>query len=82
MQPRRNVKQNASGRWDVMKDGHLRGADSADTQRAALTKARDQVRREGGGEVRVMDRTGKIVSSTTVRGAASPASRRPRSRAA
>jgi Uncharacterized protein conserved in bacteria (DUF2188) len=66
MPTRRNVKQNASGRWEVLKDGHLRAPVSAETQSAAVSRAREQVRREGGGEVRVLDRAGRIVNSKTV----------------
>lgn len=81
MSARRNVKQNASGSWDVLREGDRRGAVSADTERAAISRAREQVRREGGGEVRVVDRTGKIVSARTVP-AVKRAPKRARQRAA
>lgn len=66
MPSRRNVVENSVGRWEVLKEGHLRAPVSAETRGAALKRAREQVRREGGGEVRVLDRAGKIVSSSTV----------------
>ena len=37
-----------------------------DTQERALARARDVVRREGGGEVRVVNEAGKIVRSSRV----------------
>lgn len=67
MSSRVNVKQNASGRWDILKDGHRRAAVTADTERAAVSTARKQVLQEGGGEIRVIDRTGKIARSTSVK---------------
>jgi hypothetical protein len=62
----RLVKQNSSGGWDVIKDGHLRSSIHADTQSAAVARARDIVRNEGGGEVRVVNRAGKITDTRTV----------------
>lgn len=74
----RLVKQNASGGWDVIKDDHLRSSIHADTQTAAVARARELVRKEGGGEVRVVNHAGKITDSRTVsaRRAASGARRR------
>jgi Uncharacterized protein conserved in bacteria (DUF2188) len=66
----RNVKPNAAGGWDVMKEGDRRAAVSAQTKEAALARARALVRREGGGDVRVLDRAGKIVRSSHVDAAA------------
>jgi hypothetical protein len=62
----RLVKQNASGGWDVIKDGHLRSSVHADTKSAAVARARDIVRNEGGGEVRVMNHAGKVTDSNKV----------------
>jgi len=77
MPSRRNVVQNPAGRWEVLKEGHLRAPVSADSQRVAMKRAREQVRREGGGEVRVLDRAGKIVSSSTVAARRTDKAQRP-----
>jgi hypothetical protein len=63
----RYVVQNKAGGWDVVKEGHRRPTASAGTRREAVARARALARREGGGEVRVMNRSGKIVESSTVR---------------
>jgi hypothetical protein len=60
MVTRRYVKQNSSGSWDVLHEGHRRSAIQADTQAKAVARARAQVRRAGGGEVLVLDRVGKV----------------------
>jgi hypothetical protein len=57
---KRYVKQNASGSWDVLKDGYRRSTVQADSRGKAVTRARALVGREGGGEVRVMNEMGKI----------------------
>lgn len=66
----RYVKQNAQGSWDVLKEGHRRSAIQASSRQAAVRRARDLVRREGGGEVRVMSEMGKIMDIRTVTGKA------------
>jgi Uncharacterized protein conserved in bacteria (DUF2188) len=63
---RREVKKNASGGWDVLREGDRRAAISADTKERALARAREVVRREGGGEVRLVNDAGKIVRSSRV----------------
>jgi Uncharacterized protein conserved in bacteria (DUF2188) len=62
----RYVKQNAAGGWDVLREGDRRTSVQADTQQEAMTRARALVRKAGGGEVRVMNRVGKVVDSNTV----------------
>jgi len=66
MASKRDVKRNASGGWDVLREGDRRGAVRAETKERALSRARDVVRREGGGEVRVFNDAGKIVRSSRV----------------
>jgi Uncharacterized protein conserved in bacteria (DUF2188) len=63
---KRDVKQNASGGWDVLREGDRRAAVRVDTKERALARARDLVRREGGGEVRVVNDAGKIVRSSHI----------------
>jgi hypothetical protein len=74
MANRRYVKQNAEGGWDVLKEGHRRSTIHADTKERAVARARDIARREGGGEVRVVNRFGKVEATKTV----SPPARRKR----
>jgi Uncharacterized protein conserved in bacteria (DUF2188) len=59
---RRYVQQGSNGEWLVLKEGHRRPTAEASTKAAALSRARALARRDGGGEVRVIDRTGKIVA--------------------
>jgi hypothetical protein len=66
MATKRYVKPNASGGWDVLKEGHRRTTVQYDTQRKAVARARDLARREGGGEILVMNTMGKVVDAVTV----------------
>jgi hypothetical protein len=66
MAVRQYVKQNPSGGWDVLKEGHRRSPLPAQSRAQAVECARDLVRREGGGEVRVLNRMGKVVTSDLV----------------
>jgi Uncharacterized protein conserved in bacteria (DUF2188) len=66
MATRRYVRQNAKGGWDVVKEGHQRATAHAETQAKAVARARDLARREGGGDVRVLSRAGKVVEANTV----------------
>lgn len=66
MATRRYVKQNNSGAWDVLQEGHRRTTVHADTQAKAVARARAAVRRAGGGEVVVLDRSGKIAKEYKV----------------
>jgi hypothetical protein len=68
----RYVKQNAEGGWDVLKEGHRRSAIHAPSREAAISRARALVRREGGGEVRVMNDVGKVMDTRTVGRPATP----------
>jgi hypothetical protein len=63
----RYVKKAVEGRgWDVLKEGHRRATAHGATKADAIKEARDLVRGEGGGEVRVLNRTGKVVDARTV----------------
>lgn len=66
MATKRYVKPNAGGGWDVLKEGHRRTVVHAQTKGEAIARARDLTRREGGGEVRVMNQMGKITDSAKV----------------
>ena len=62
----RYVQQNAGGGWDVVREGHRRATAHEQTREKAVKRARDMTRRDGGGEVRIINRTGKIVEARTV----------------
>ena len=55
------------GQWEVLEEGAKRGAMRAETKEKAVAQARAVVRRQGGGEVRVVNQTGKVVRSAEVR---------------
>jgi hypothetical protein len=63
---RRYVRENDHGRWDVLAAGQRRSPSPSDTKAEAVRRARGIVRREGGGEVRVMNRVGKVAETVTV----------------
>ena len=67
MKNTRYVKEAASGRgWDVVKEGHRRATAHGATKADAVKTARELVRQEGGGEIRILNRTGKIVDASKV----------------
>lgn len=70
MSANRYVKQNPEGTWDVLKEGHRRSTVQAPSMREAVIRARRLVRRDGGGEVRVINRAGKVTDTRTVRAGA------------
>lgn len=59
-------KSSNGGGWDVVKEGHVRATAHARTKSEAVSAATKLVRRDGGGEVRIMNRTGKITDADTV----------------
>lgn len=59
-------KSTTGGGWEVVKQGHARATAHGATKKAAVREARKAVRRDGGGEVRVVNRTGKITDADTV----------------
>ena len=62
----RHVVPSARGGWDVKKPGSARASGHAATQSEAITAARAQVRKAGGGEVRIHGKDGRIRDSDTV----------------
>jgi hypothetical protein len=72
----RYVKQNVDGGWDVLREGDRRTPFHADTQQEAISRARALVRKAGGGQIRVVNRAGKIVGSDTVAKPKAPRARR------
>jgi uncharacterized protein DUF2188 len=67
MRSDRYVQQASNGRWEVVKEGHRRATAEGTTKRDAVGIARELVQQEGGGEVLVLNRTGKIVEAAQVK---------------
>src|SRR5450830_248632 len=61
----RNVVPNPDGGWDV-KGGGERASAHTDTQAEAIERAKQIVRNQGGGEVSISGRDGKIRAKDTV----------------
>lgn len=64
---RRHVVPNENGGWDVKKPGASRSSAHTDTQKDAISRAKEIVGNAGGGEVRIHDRHGQIRDSDTVK---------------
>lgn len=65
MAPDRIVVPNPEGGWDV-KGGGKRASAHTDTQAQAIQRAKEIVRNQGGGEVSISGRDGKIRAKDTV----------------
>lgn len=63
----RHVVPNLGGGWDVKAPGAERASSHHDTQVQAERAAKDIVRNQGGGEVRIHRPSGQIRDSDTVR---------------
>lgn len=66
MRSTRYVKKARGRGWDVIKAGHRRATAHGDTKAEAVRAARELLLLEGGGEMRVLNQTGKILDSTKV----------------
>ena len=64
--PGRDVVPDGEGGWKVTKPGASRPSAQAPTQNEAERRAKEIVGREGGGEVRIHRRDGRIRDSDTV----------------
>lgn len=62
----RHVVPNPDGGWDIKAPGANRRSGHADTQADAIDRAREIVRNDGGGEVRIHRRDGRFRDSDTV----------------
>ena len=63
----RHVVPNAEGGWDVKAPGATRASSHHDTQAQAESRAKEIVGNQGGGEVRIHGRDGRIRDSDTVK---------------
>lgn len=66
MRNTRYVKKSSGSGWDVVKEGHRRATAHGSSKADAVKTARKLVGQEGGGEVHVLNRTGKVVDASTV----------------
>ena len=60
------VRESADGAWEVVREGHRRATAVADTRAKAVARARTLLEQQGGGEIRIMNRVGKMIDSTKV----------------
>ena len=63
----RYVRQRPDGGWDVLKEGHRRATASSPTRGGAVARAKALTRQDGNGQVRVLNRSGKIVATKPVK---------------
>lgn len=62
----RNIYQTDSGDWANKKKGNERATDLHRTQKDAIDAAREDLRKEGGGELVVHGKDGQIVRKDTI----------------
>lgn len=66
MASNRHVVPNPKGGWDIKKPGGARASGHTTTQGEAVRRAKEIVTNQGGGEVRIHGRDGRIRDSDTV----------------
>jgi tetratricopeptide (TPR) repeat protein len=62
------VPNRERGGWDVVKEDHQRSSGHFARKTEAVDRAREIVKNEGGGEIRIQNRDGRLIDSDTVRG--------------
>ncbi len=63
----RHVVRQDDGRWAVKAPNAKKASSVSQTQREAIAKARETVKNQGGGEVRIHGRDGRIRDSDTIK---------------
>lgn len=61
------VPNKEEGGWDVVREDHERASAHTDTKAEAVDRAREIVRNQGGGELRIQNKQGRIIDSDTIR---------------
>jgi len=61
------VPNKERGGWDVVKGDHQRASAHEDTKKEALDRGREVVQNQGGGELRIQDKQGKLIDSDTIK---------------
>lgn len=64
----RYVQPRPEGGWEVVKEDHDRASAVTRTKAEAVDRAREIVRNDGGGEIRIKNLQNKLIDSDTVRG--------------
>jgi hypothetical protein len=54
------------GGWDVVKEGHKRVSIHTETKAEAIDRAREMIKHEGGGELKIKNEQGRLIESNTV----------------
>jgi hypothetical protein len=62
------VPNKERGGWDVVKEDHKRSSAHTPRKAEAVNRAREIVRNEGGGEIRISNQKGRFIDSDTVKG--------------
>jgi hypothetical protein len=62
------VPNKERGGWDVVKEDHERASAHTDRKAEAEQRARQIVDNQGGGEVRIANKHGKLIDSDTQKG--------------
>jgi hypothetical protein len=61
------VPNKERGGWDVVKEDHQRASAHENTKKEALDRGREIVHNQGGGELRIQNKEGKLIDSDTIR---------------
>jgi Uncharacterized protein conserved in bacteria (DUF2188) len=56
------------GGWDIVKEGHQRVSAHTHNKAQAINRARQIIRNEGGGELRIKNERGRLIDSDTIVG--------------
>lgn len=70
--PDRTVSKRDDGQWANKKDGAERASSLHDTQKQAVDAARDALKNEGGGELKIKNEKGQIRAKDTIPPAKDP----------
>lgn len=62
------VPNKERGGWDVKKENAERASAHTGTKKEAVDRAREIVSNQGGGEIRIANKEGRLIDSDTVRG--------------
>jgi len=54
------------GGWDVVKELHKQASAHTETKEEAINRAREIIRNQGGGELRIKNERGQLIESNTV----------------
>jgi Uncharacterized protein conserved in bacteria (DUF2188) len=54
------------GGWDVVKELHKQASAHTETKQEAIDRAREIIRNQGGGELRIKNERGQLIESNTV----------------